>query len=378
MCDPGRQADYLYNISYIEPLHFHALSGDMANASNSWILVDCEYTGILLGDTTCFKIYLVDKQMKTFTTVIVFTLTMDRPLQKLHSTGGVVMATSTPIAALHVTDDKRGVTSSERASYYVAVGLTFPYEWSKFEPVILGALNPVVSPWEAQIISTGEEFTMAGTSGFYRGAPNLQASFNTYIWNLASDPIEFASDAWGWIRCFLGLGIASNIILNMLVALMVMVHMWQQNRTVWIPDIYTSVQSRAALRGFLLLLDSIWNNWFYPYQYAVQQVENRSVMEGTTFMDAIPRADGLMICLGITYGISRLLGVRVRLFVIVLIYFVSFYYRIDIVNCCGILSKSTSHMAMDLYMANIIPGNGGMDLWAYREDNSINVSLIVN
>ncbi|CAK4243441.1 unnamed protein product [Aphanomyces euteiches] len=106
----------------------------MANASNSWILVDCEYTGILLGDTTCFKIYLVDKQMKTFTTVIAFTLTMDRPLQKLHSTGGVVMATSTPIAALHATDDKRGVTSSERASYYVAVGLTFPYEWSKFEP----------------------------------------------------------------------------------------------------------------------------------------------------------------------------------------------------------------------------------------------------
>ncbi|KAH9135978.1 hypothetical protein AeRB84_018734 [Aphanomyces euteiches] len=237
-----------------------------------------------------------------------------------------------------VNKDATTVTSSQLAVYDVAVGLTFPYEWERFEPVTLEELNPLDCEWKAKIISTGEAFTMAGTTGFFRDAPDVQSAYNRYTWDLPSDPIVYAStirftgafvykDAWGWFRCFLGLGIAPNLIMNMLVALMVTVNLWKQNRVLWVPDIYPSVQGRAALRGLLLILDSIWNNCW----------------PGSLYMESIPRADGLMLCLGLAYGVSHLSKVCIRLFIIVLIY-----------------------------------GTGGMDLWAYREDSSVNFAMIIN
>ncbi|CAK4077539.1 unnamed protein product [Aphanomyces euteiches] len=218
----------------------------------------------------------MDKSMVNFTTVVAITLTTDRPDKKLRSTSGAVVSVVTPIATMTVNKDATTVTSSQLAVYDVAVGLTFPYEWERFEPVTLEELNPLDCEWKAKIISTGEAFTMAGTTGFFRDAPDVQSAYNRYTWDLPSDPIVYAStirftgafvykDAWGWFRCFLGLGIAPNLIMNMLVALMVTVNLWKQNRVLWVPDIYPSVQGRAALRGLLLILDSIWNNWFYPY-----------------------------------------------------------------------------------------------------------------
>ncbi|CAK4617837.1 unnamed protein product [Aphanomyces euteiches] len=331
----------------------------------------------------------MDKSMVNFTTVVVITLTTDRPDKKLRSTSGAVVSVVTPIATMTVNKDAITVTSSQLAVYDVAVGLTFPYEWERFEPVTLEELNSLDCEWKAKIISTGEAFTMAGTTGFFRDAPDVQSAYNRYTWDLPSDPIEYAStirftgafvykDAWGWFRCFLGLGIASNLIMNMLVALMVTVNMWKQNRVLWVPDIYPPVQGRAALRGLLLILDSIWNNWFYPYQFAFNLAEIRNSWPGSLYMESIPRADGLILCLGLAYGVSHLSKVRIRLFIIVLIYGICFHYKIEIVNTCGLFSATTSNAAAKIYFDNIIPGTGGMDLWAYREDSSVNFAMIIN
>ncbi|CAK4080607.1 unnamed protein product, partial [Aphanomyces euteiches] len=47
--------------------------------------------------------------------------------------------------------------------------------------------------------------------------------------------------------------------------------MYQEQGIVWIPDVYPSLQNRAAIRALLLLADCIMNDWWYPYQWALNQ-----------------------------------------------------------------------------------------------------------
>ncbi|KAF0713027.1 Aste57867_4554 [Aphanomyces stellatus] len=391
-CSPPQLgADFLYDIAYVQPLLQYTLSdvGDWLNTTNNFIVVDCSFDGRTLGDTTAFKLYLMDKTMTNLSTLIVQTMSVSRPDKHLLTTGGVAMITTTPLASLIVDQSTQIVTSTVPATYSVTIGFTFPYEWDTFQLVVLDDLIPPTGQWHATVQSTGEHFLFSGTTGMYHGSPTVQANFAYYYWDLPSDPIiflrtvqyvnvHFRRDVWGWFRCCLGLGIGFHIAVNTLISQVVVVNVWRSSRTVWVPDVYPAIQRRACLRVILLLVDCVVNNWWYPYTFALNQGGFRTNWVGTLFLDEIVRADGLMICLAIIYGVAKLLRVRLKLFVIVAIYVSCFYLRLSLVDKYGVCPNDALMVIENEYFANVLPGNGDMDLWAFREDYNVHLTIIAN
>ncbi|KAG9404098.1 hypothetical protein AC1031_005636 [Aphanomyces cochlioides] len=89
-CRQNTDADYIYEATYLQLLLHHALFQEPSwNASNYWVFVDCSFDGRVLNDTTCAKVYLVDKDMSSFSTVFVQTLSIIRPEKFLHTSGGL-------------------------------------------------------------------------------------------------------------------------------------------------------------------------------------------------------------------------------------------------------------------------------------------------
>ncbi|KAF0718151.1 Aste57867_1862 [Aphanomyces stellatus] len=395
---PVLAADYLYDKEYIQLLLEYTLA-NLANASttaprmpdptNVFVIVDCSFDGRVLGDTTVVKVYLFDKGLTTVSTLLVQTMSISRPSLHLLKTGGVAMISTTPLAALRVNPTTEAVTSAQDATYVMSVGFSFPYDWHYFEWITLDELIPATGQWQATVVSTGERFTFAGTTGTFRDSPFIQGNFDYYYWQLPPDPIAFLTsiqyydvfvfkDQWGWFRCFLGLGIGFNIGINTVVALLVMVHRWHTKHKIWVPDLYPSIQQRAYVRAILLLVDCLINNWWYPYTFAMNQGSYRTNWGGTLDLEEIPRADGLMICLAITYGAARLVHVRVELFIVVAVYAACYYNRFTIINRYGVCVDRANAIIQDNYFGNILPGNGGMDLWAYREEVQVHLAVIAN
>ncbi|KAH9144739.1 hypothetical protein AeRB84_011316 [Aphanomyces euteiches] len=300
----------------------------------------------MIGDTTVIKIYLLDKSLTQVTTFLLQTLTIMRPKRHLESSGGAAMWTTTSLKSLQLTG-KGELICTDPAVYSISIGFDFPFENDNFVPVRLDHLVPQNGQWMAQITSTDEIIYFISTSGIYRRSPSIQAYMATVYWELPPNPIEFISkiqfvvstrkkDMGGWFRWILCDGVGLNIMLIFGVALIVMVNIYRDHRILWIPDVYPSVQSRAALRAGLLLVDCVVNGWWYPYQWAINQSNARKLVGPVVLVDNA-RADGLMVVLAITYTLAITVRVRVQLAVVVIIFVACFYTRQFLTQSYGVL-----------------------------------------
>ncbi|CAK4637143.1 unnamed protein product [Aphanomyces euteiches] len=327
-CHETTAYDYLYYDAYLDIVLTELFAGFGGwEASKFWVIVDCTYDGRVFSDSTVIKFYLLDKAMTQITTVMLQTLSITRPQMQLISSGGAAMWTKTNLKSMKIGDDGQ-VTSSESASYSVAIGFTFPYESTNFYPVVLEDSVPPDGQWRAQVVSTREKFLFAGTSGIYRRAPSIQGSFNYFYWELPSDPLEFVA--------------------------------------------------KIQFVGVMVFKDS-WGCWWYPYQWAINQGSKRNHWGGTLDFNESPRADGLMAVLAITYLTAKTLHVRVQLVIVVYIYAMCYYMRQSVIASCGLFLEKVTPFIKKNYFENILPtGNNAMDLWAYHENRSTNFWLIAN
>ncbi|KAH9144741.1 hypothetical protein AeRB84_011318 [Aphanomyces euteiches] len=384
-CLTSSNIDYLYDRNYMGAVLSASFAGyDGWNASISWILVDCSYEGRIIGDTTVIKIYILNKSLTQITTFLLQTLSILRPEKHHETSGGAAMWTVSSLSSMHTTSEN-DIVCSESAIYSVAIGFDFPFENVDFVPVILDSTVPQSGQWTGQVTSTKEMIQFAGTSGLYRRSPTIQGYFNYFYWQLPSNPAEFMSriqfvvsqrnkDSWGWFRCLLCDGVGINIAINFGVAISVMVNMYRKHSILWIPDVFASLQDRAAIRAALLFVDSVVNGWWYPYQWAINQSGQRYLGGPLDFTENA-RADGLMVVLAVTYVAAKFLRVRVQLPVVVIIFVACFYTRQSLTQSYGILSATVQPIIEQNYLNNIIPsGQPAMDLWAYHENFTTELS----
>ncbi|KAF0691811.1 Aste57867_17025 [Aphanomyces stellatus] len=385
-CTTPSDADRLYEIAFVQPLLATALGH--LNLSETFVIVDCSFDGRVSADASTLKVFIVDDQLENFTSFFIQTVSVTLPAQHRTTTGGAATMTTTPLASMQLSEDGTSVTSSHVATYQVAVCLTFPYENNAWEAVTLDAIVPPTGQWHATVDATGEWFSFAGTEGIYRGSIDIQASFDYYYWALPADPIAYASsieyfdahvfkDSWGWFRCFIGLGISFNIGVNAVVALLVMLNLWLHDGLVWLPDLYPAIQRRALLRAILLLADAVMGNWWYAYQYAVNQGNYRTALVGTLYLEETTRDDGLMVCLAAVYIVADALRLRLQLAVVALAYMLCFSYRLELVNGIGFFASVSNAYLAARFDENLIAGNGGMDLWTAHENIETNYTLIL-
>ncbi|KAG9404122.1 hypothetical protein AC1031_005661 [Aphanomyces cochlioides] len=157
-----------------------------------------------------------------------------------------------------------------------------------------------------------------------------------------------------------------------------MVNMYRKHSILWIPDVFASLQDRAAIRAALLFVDSVGNGWWYPYQWAINQSGQRYLGGPLDFTENA-RADGLVVVLAVTYVAANFFRVRVQLPVVVIIFVACFYTRQSLTQSYSILSATVQPIIQQNYLNNIIPsGQQAMDLWAYHENFTTDFLLIVN
>ncbi|KAF0694769.1 Aste57867_14367 [Aphanomyces stellatus] len=395
MCSQPSTADFLYDPTVLLPLLGHILAPtpslflDVAPV----VFVDCFFDGRILPDTTTLKVFLVDPAFTTLTTLFVQTLTISRPAIHRESPGGLATFTTTPLASCALsTSAPLGVVCSNDATYTMTIGLEFPYKGDDFVLVNMPLMPTSSGAWPTHVVSTGEDITLMATEGIYRSAPDVQGSYDWFWWNLSSDPVAFMAettymtifhikDSWGFFRCFLGLGIAFNLLVIGLVSLVVMVNLYRHDHILWLPDLYPTIQRRAALRVVLLVADCLFNRWWYPFQFAFNEAKLRAGYGGCMFLYEMVRADGLMVCLAITQALSAALRVRVQLHVTVVLFVVCFQCRDWLLDHTNLLGVITSEYVTASYMAQIVTDNSvedAMSVWAWIEADETNFTLMVH
>ncbi|KAF0694768.1 Aste57867_14366 [Aphanomyces stellatus] len=393
MCSQSSTADFLYDPTVLLPLLGHILAPTSLLQNAPLVFVDCFYDGRILPDTTTLKVFLVDPSLTTLTTLFVQTLTISRPAIHRESSGGLATFTSTSLASC-ILDiyAPAGVVCSDDATYTMTVGLECPYEADDFVLVNMSLTPSSSGAWPAHIVSTGEDIILIATEGIYRSAPDVRCSYDWFWWNLSSDPVAFIAettyitifhikDSWGFFRCFLGLGIAFNLLMTGLVSLVVMANLYRHKRVLWLPDLYPTIQRRAALRVVLLVADCLFNRWWYPFQYAFNEAKLRAGYGGGMFLFEMVRADGLMVCLAITQALAASLRVRVQLHVTVVLFVVCFQRRDQLIDCTNFLAAATSEYVTASYMAQIVTDNSvedAMSVWAWIEADETNFTLMVH
>ncbi|KAF0694770.1 Aste57867_14368 [Aphanomyces stellatus] len=401
MCSQSSTADFLYDPTVLLPLLGHILAPTSLLQNAPLVFVDCFYDGRILNDTTTLKVVLVDPAFTTITTLLVQTLTISRcsprvpqwPRHIYNHTAGFVhprcpcLSWSPMHVRRHVHDDNWARISIRSQRFRARQHVTHAnFKWSM-------SLTPTSSgAWPAHIVSTGEDITLMATEGIYRSAPDVQGSYDLYWWNLSLDPVAFMAettymtifhikDNWGFFRCFLGLGIAFNLLMTGLVSLVVMFNLYRHNRVLWLPDLYPTIQRRAALRVILLVADCVANRWWYPFQYAFNEAKMRAGYGGGMFLHEMVRADGLMVCLAITQATAAALRVRVRVHVTVFLFFLCFYWHDELLDCTNFFGAATSEYATASYMAQIITDcsiPNTMNVWAWIQVDETNFTLMVH
>ncbi|KAF0694766.1 Aste57867_14364 [Aphanomyces stellatus] len=397
MCSQPSTADFLYDPTVLLPLLGHILAPTPSLLRvESLVLVDCFFDGRILPDTTTLKVHVLDPALTTLTTLVVQTLTIARPHMRRESVGGLATFTTTPLASCYLDrfafKRTKPAVKCAPATYNMTVGFEFPYEAKNFVLVNMSLTPTLSGVWPAHVVSTGEDIVLMGTEGIYRSAPDVQGSYDWYSWQLPPDPVAFMTDikyvtiyhikdSWGFFRCFLGLGIAFHLLVIGLVSLVVMVNLYRHNRVFWLPDLYPTIQRRASLRVVLLVADCLFNRWWYPFQFALNEANQRDGYGGTTFLFEMVRADGLMICLAITQVLAATLGVRVQLHVTIVVFLVCFECRIQLVDCFAVYGDATSSYLLASNEAQIFTDTSvpdAMSVWAWVHTPETSYVLLVH
>ncbi|KAF0694767.1 Aste57867_14365 [Aphanomyces stellatus] len=397
MCSQPSAADFLYDPTVLLPLLGHILAPSRFLLEvEPLVLVDCFYDGRILPDTTTLKVIVVDPAFTTLTTVFVQSLTISRPRIRRESAGGLATFTSTPLASCYKNrfafKAGKNIKCATTATYNMTVGFEFPYEAKDFVLVNMSLTPTSSGAWPAQVVLTGEDIVLMGTEGIYRSAPDIQGSYDWYWWQLPPDPLQFMAnivyvnvyhikDTRGYFRCFLGLGIAFNLLVIGLVSLVVMVNLYRHDRIFWLPDLYPTIQRRASLRAVLLAADCVVNRWWYPFQFAFNEAKLRAGYGGTSFLYEMVRADGLMVCLAITQATAVTLSVRVRLHVTILVFLLCFEYRTALVDQINLFSEATSSYVTTSYLNQVFADESVpniMAMWAWVDTPDTSLTLLVH
>ncbi|RQM29326.1 hypothetical protein B5M09_011338 [Aphanomyces astaci] len=245
---------------------------------------------------------------------------------------------------------------SAAATYIVSLGLSFPCDFGAFKPVTLSSpIPPLDGIWQVNLVSTNESVHFACTTGKYRRSPDIQGSYNYYYWSLPSNVVAFAA----------------NLDFND-------VHRW--TRSFGSPT-FTRPSNDALAFASCCHWSTVYSigRW-YPFQWAVNQATDQSGLGGTMYFNDNARADTLWCCLAASHALATCLHVRIHLFVVVVIFVVCDYFRLEIVNYTGMYLDHVNAFATSNYLDNIIaqPTKVTMNVWAFHENVTTDYKLILN
>ncbi|OQS05867.1 hypothetical protein THRCLA_20510 [Thraustotheca clavata] len=384
-CYEQLPGDTIYSSGYLNQLLEYLLAFPL---NNSYVVIDCQYTGRITQDTTALKVYTLDYTQTTFTTFFLQTMTISRPSKYRQAACGTATIASISLDLIDEQDMTIKSTKTLNEMYTTLVGVDFPYEISSpFKVAILKDKAKETGAWDAYI--SNEVISLQGTEGIYRTAVDSQGNYDYYVWDLPSNPIEFASiiqyinashskDSYAWLRLLIGVGITLNIVITLLVAMLTSFHLYIGQQVIWVPDLFPCIQHRVILRA-LLCGCVLWiTDWWHIFEWSLAETNARLGLTGTFVLSNIAIADVIMVSLAIFTSVAHLLNVCIGLEVVLLIMYGCYECRVEITETMGLCRNSTDEYAYANFQQNTFVTDGnGMGLWAYHENNQTQYFVII-
>ncbi|OQR85123.1 hypothetical protein THRCLA_23061 [Thraustotheca clavata] len=208
----------------------------------------------------------------------------------------------------------------------------------------------------------------------------MQGNYDHYNWILPDNPVVFIKqsafyvalctmDYYTWVRSLLGMSVAFNIAVNMVVALVIVINSWLCHHEVWVPDFYPSIQRRIQLRSLMLIIVTYSNNWWHVFEYALQKGNARTGWNEGFVLDEMIRSDCLTFLLSIALTLADLYIQRLGLDILMFIYKMCWSCQDDLVSIIGWDIEITDAYLAASYISCIITPEVGnsMSLWIYHE-----------
>ncbi|EQC33975.1 hypothetical protein SDRG_08654 [Saprolegnia diclina VS20] len=370
-------SDLLYNASVALPLVASILP------STGYLVVDCSYTGRVLGDTTAFKVYVIDEH--TVTTVYVQTMGLRRPKAPWQTSCATATVLSAPLASLSLLE-------SNVSSYRSFVSLGFPYEVnSNFQEVLLDPITAFVGSWSATVIATSERIVVAGTEGIYRISPTVQASMDSYVWLLPASPVDFIQatqytqvghaidKSFAWARCLLSATFGLHLLWYLALSVVIAWQRYQTHSYLWIPDLYACVLLRARQYTLLWLCISAIDRGWELLEYAIATGNAQQGWSATFVLPDMVFGDLLVVYLSLLDAVASVAHARLHLHVAVVLFLVGFVRQAELLVAVDLERAAASALLRANYLANVqvVAPPTSMTLWTVHMYPTTPTALLV-
>ncbi|KAF0687501.1 Aste57867_20773 [Aphanomyces stellatus] len=327
-----QDTDVLYADWYMLPLLQRILVGmnstiDLfATPMTHVVLVDCDYTGRHLQDTSVFKAFIMDTHVTKMSSVAMVTMNGLRSSTKLEAQVGPAIVSQAVLASFGLgPPDPPGVpwlfglTYAGTTAYRTLVSFNFPYEKdTTFHDTYDDGILPT-NQWNWRVKATNETVVINGYTGYYRGSTTQQANYIRYLLAMTGNPIrDFTVD--GLVIMTLGIRIGFTI----LVALVVSVNSFMQGREYYLPDIFPTIKRHIQIRSVLLLLAFCGDQFWAIQEWVITKTLGRYNLMPMFVLGNGIRSDFLVLFLIWTDAIASLLHVGITPLIPTVVYTLCF------------------------------------------------------
>ncbi|OQR86631.1 hypothetical protein ACHHYP_10337 [Achlya hypogyna] len=380
-CLEPQSGDHIYDASYVTTV-LHLILDDQTwhsiNLTTALVLVDCSYQGRTLGDTTAWKVHVLDATRENLTSIFIQTMGVARPTKHWQVSCGTATISTLRLSSLHVDVETNSVVSSDVAVYNIMIGMEFPYVNPPFEHVILDNQMSTTGEWAGIVVATGEPIVVSGSTGTYRYSPQTQGRYDYFVWQLPKDPLAYLStiqwvtvvysvDSWAWVRYILDMGISVILAAHIVVGIVASYNIYRSQGVVWIPDVYPSIQAEIITRCVLLILVCIISQWWHIFEYCMVKSTARQSWGYNEFVQSsIVCSDLQVVILAFLQGVAMTLQLRLHVTVVLATYYVCYLTQNAIVGSIQLNAAEAASWLYSNYMENTLIATGGMDMWAYH------------
>ncbi|TMW66150.1 hypothetical protein Poli38472_003915 [Pythium oligandrum] len=274
------------------------------------------------------------------------------------------------VATLQIFSDMR----ETNLTTYFLVSIGYP-----MEPMSLRTYTYLDQSKDGQWIlrnipaSSGELPKVLHTSlreGVYLRDPSQQSNINNMLWRLPTKPVEAISewhfictpvlrDTCAWVHLnhvFIG----ARVLLNQLVLCVATYRNFRAGK-LWIGDAFVALSSSQLVNAVAVLIswyvDEFWSLYEYCYNagYTLLDLPPRMTYED------IMRADLLTLFLGAGGIIGSISRERIRPFLVVVCFHISYGVRMKIMGKIPILRTEVQKAGRNIYLQNVFPRLEGQD-----------------
>ncbi|TMW66471.1 hypothetical protein Poli38472_004236 [Pythium oligandrum] len=304
-------------------------------------VIDCTFNPLTTGDATLARVYYLVRTKtdpKDVFIVMVSMSTQDYSLPERYQQGAAGLVVVTALRDMRVT--------MADSDYHFVLALEYPFEGPDYsvyefmgmtEDAMLYLDNVPSDPSQTH----RKRVYTAKRSGFYINTEKSRANVNNLRWKLFTDP-KLALSRWQWAGCTYWLNVwgwtrliyfvfAAETIFNILVLVLVSYRNLRRGK-IWIGDAFVPISRSVMLQGVAAFLIWVLEGFWRPFMMTLSDGSALGGGVGVSMLTYIVHGDLITLYISLAGLLGTMLQERIDPGLVVLLFEIGFYYRIEIAH----------------------------------------------